>query len=161
MCFHNREPVRIRERSPEGNGSQLPRHRIAGLIRPNTLTIRIILNYLTMNRFSTRSFCQLALVLCLFVAATEKVVAQQPKPKPTPPVVNQDDVPITTFIRRVRLPITVVDKKVQIVPGLTKNDFLVLEDRLPQQIETFYDDLGESLPLYVFVLMDTSHSTAG
>lgn len=114
-----------------------------------------------MTRFVTRFFCQLALVLCLFVAATGMVAAQQPKPKPTPPVVNQDDVPITTFIRRVRLPITVVDKKGQFVPGLTKNDFLVLEDRLPQQIETFSDDLGESLPLYVVVLMDTSPSTAG
>ncbi len=32
---------------------------------------------------------------------------------------------------------------------------------MPQQIETFSDDLGESLPLYVAVLMDTSPSTAG
>lgn len=161
MCFHNREPVRIRERSPEGNGSQSLRHRTAGLIRPNKLTIRIILTYATMTRFVTRSFCQLAFVLCLLVAATGMVAAQQPKPKATPPVVNQDDVPITTFIRRVRLPITVVDKKGEFVPGLTKNDFFVLEDKLPQQIETFSDDLGESLPLYVVVLMDTSPSTAG
>lgn len=89
--------------------------------------------------------------------------AQQPKPKPgpTPPVNEQDQESITTFIRRVRLPITVVDKKGQFVPGLTKNDFLVLEDRVPQQIETFSDDLGQSLPLYVAVLMDTSPSTAG
>ena len=60
-----------------------------------------------------------------------------------------------------RLPITVVDKKGQFVPGLTKNDFVILEDQVPQQIETFSDDLGQSLPVFVAVLMDTSPSTAG
>jgi VWFA-related protein len=54
-----------------------------------------------------------------------------------------------------------VDKKGQFVPGLTQNDFLILEDKIPQQIETFSDDLGQSQPVYVAVLMDTSPSTAG
>src|SRR5688500_9642640 len=106
---------------------------------------------------------KLALALCCFTAAAGMVVAQQqqqPRATPTPPI-SADDKPITTFIRRVRLPITVVDKKGQFVPGLTKEDFLVLEDKVGQQIETFADDLGESLPLYLAVLMDTSPSTAG
>jgi VWFA-related protein len=64
-------------------------------------------------------------------------------------------------IRRVRLPITVLDKKGQLVTGLTKNDFLVLEDKVPQQIETFSDDLSLTSPLFIAVLMDTSPSTAG
>ena len=91
------------------------------------------------------------------------VVAQQtsPSPSPTPRPTEQDEKPITTFIRRVRLPITVVDKKGQFVPGLTQRDFVVFEDKVQQQIETFADDLGESSPLYVAVLMDTSPSTAG
>src|SRR4030095_9031799 len=90
--------------------------------------------------------------------------AQQQKPKasPTPPpAVDQDQETVPIFIRRVRLPITVIDKKGQFVPGLTKDDFLVLEDRVPQQIETFSDDLGQASPLYIAVLMDTSPSTAG
>ena len=66
-----------------------------------------------------------------------------------------------TIIRRVRLPITVVDKKGVFVSGLTKEDFQVLEDKVAQQIETFNDDIGQALPLYVGVLMDTSPSTAG
>jgi Ca-activated chloride channel homolog len=86
--------------------------------------------------------------------------AQKPKPSPAPPRDDGQE-SITTFIRRVRLPITVVDKKGQFVSGLTKNDFLVFEDKVPQQVETFSDDLGEALPLYVAVLMDTSPSTAG
>lgn len=116
-----------------------------------------------MTAFVTRSLYQLTLVLCSFAAAAGIVSAQQAKPtaSPTPPAVTGDDKPITTFIRRVRLPITVVDKKGQLVPGLTQNDFLIFEDKVPQQIETFSDDLGESLPLYVAVLMDTSPSTAG
>jgi VWFA-related protein len=85
---------------------------------------------------------------------------QKPTPSPTPPTAEEQK-PIVTFTRRVRLPITVVDKKGQFVPGLTKDDFLVFEDKVGQQIETFSDDLGESSPLYLAVLMDTSPSTAG
>lgn len=113
-----------------------------------------------MTSFIARSFYQSALVLCALLIGTATMVGQQkPQATPTPPADDQDS--ITTFIRRVRLPITVVDKKGQFVPGLTKTDFLVFEDKQPQQIETFADDLGESLPLYVAVLMDTSPSTAG
>lgn len=103
------------------------------------------------------------LLLVFALAAASAVEAQQQKPKPTPPpTVNEpDDQTEKIFIRRVRLPITVVDKKGQFVPGLTQRDFLILEDRVPQQIETFSDDLGQSLPVYVAVLMDTSPSTAG
>ncbi|MGH9883139.1 MAG: VWA domain-containing protein, partial [Pyrinomonadaceae bacterium] len=107
------------------------------------------------------SFSTWLFVLVLLVAATAQAQQPKAKPSPTPPLYEQDQDSITTFIRRVRLPITVVDKKGQFVPGLTKNDFLVLEDKVQQQIETFSDDLGQAYPLYVAVLMDTSPSTAG
>jgi Ca-activated chloride channel family protein len=86
--------------------------------------------------------------------------AQTPPPKasPTP---TPDDTTVITRINRVRLPITVVDKKGFLVSGLTKADFQILEDKVPQQIETFSDDVGKELPLWVGVLMDTSPSTAG
>src|ERR1041385_8393763 len=98
----------------------------------------------------------LALVL---TAASLAVFAQKPKPSPTPPETPQGTERI--LIRRVRLPITVTDKKGNFVPGLTQNDFQILEDKVPQKIETFSDDLSETTPLYVAVLMDTSPSTAG
>lgn len=112
-------------------------------------------------RFAISNCLLRLLVLLSALSLTSASYAQRPKaqPSPTPPVNDQES--ITTFIRRVRLPITVVDKKGQFVPGLTKNDFHVLEDKVPHQIETFADDLGESLPLYVVVLMDTSPSTLG
>ena len=98
--------------------------------------------------------------VCFLAAASLNVSAQKPKATPTPlPQDPQGTVRIP--VRRVRLPITVTDKKGNFVPGLTKNDFLILEDKVPQTIETFSDDLALNLPLYVAVLMDTSPSTAG
>jgi VWFA-related protein len=107
-------------------------------------------------------FASVLTVACVLFAGVTGVSQskQKPTPSPTPPVAEEQK-PIVTFTRRVRLPITVVDKKGQFVPGLTKNDFLVFEDKVGQQIETFSDDLGESSPLYLAVLMDTSPSTAG
>lgn len=98
--------------------------------------------------------------LCVIAALSLSVCAQQPKATPTPtPQDTQGTERI--LIRRVRLPITVQDKKGRFIPGLTQNDFIILEDKVPQQIETFSDDLAQNTPLYVAVLMDTSPSTAG
>lgn len=96
-----------------------------------------------------------ALVSCASVYAQPKPAQQPATPGSTP---GQDIERVT--IRRVRLPITVLDKKGQFVSGLTASDFLVMEDKKPQQIETFSDE-SQSFPVYVGVLMDTSPSTAG
>jgi VWFA-related protein len=114
-----------------------------------------------MNR---SSFCLLLILtglsLVAFSAAAQNpkstpqknpATAATPEPSPDAEVVN---------IRRVRLPITVTDKKGQFVSGLTANDFLVLEDRAPQKIDSFTSEENNKLPLYVGVLMDTSPSTA-
>jgi len=103
-------------------------------------------------------FGRLCTLLFLFSAAVS-VSAQKPKPSPSPtPSVEGTEV---IKIRRVRLPITVQDKKGNFVPGLTKDDFLILEDKVQQQIETFSDDISQTTPLFVGVLIDTSASTAG
>gem|GEM_PF-181536 len=93
-------------------------------------------------------------------AAALSVAAQKPKPSPTP-LPEDPQGTVTIAVRRVRLPITVTDKKGQFVPGLTQRDFVILEDKVPQTIETFSDDLSQTTPLYIAVLMDTSPSTAG
>ncbi|HEU4766112.1 MAG TPA: VWA domain-containing protein [Pyrinomonadaceae bacterium] len=105
-----------------------------------------------------RSIIKSLSAVCLVAAASLTVCAQQPKATPTP--LPQDPSAIRIPVRRVRLPITVQDKKGGFVPGLTQNDFVILEDKVPQVIETFSDDIS-GLPLYVAVLMDTSPSTAG
>lgn len=73
------------------------------------------------------------------------------------PALAQDDT-VKTF--EVRLPVTVKDKKKNLVSGLSKNDFLVLEDGVPQEV-TFFTTEKSNPPVYVGVLMDTSASTKG
>ena len=95
-----------------------------------------------------------------FVAAVQ---AQKPTPTPpktvpkTTPTIVTDD---TSKTFEVRLPVTVKDKKKNLVSGFTKDDFIVLEDGVPQPI-TFFTADKTNPPVYVGVLMDTSPSTAG
>jgi len=105
-------------------------------------------------------FFKYLLLAVIIPAAALSAAAQKPKSSPTP-LPEDSQTTVTVTIRRVRLPITVTDKKGQFIPGLTKNDFIILEDKVPQTIETFSDDLSQTTPLYVAVLMDTSPSTAG
>jgi Ca-activated chloride channel family protein len=86
--------------------------------------------------------------------------AQQKPAQPSPSPAQQIE---TINIRRVRLPITVLDKKNNPVIGLTEGDFEILEDKRPQQIDSFtsFSETKETLPMYVGVLLDTSPSTAG
>lgn len=106
--------------------------------------------------------CVLVVLLGLSLAFISAAQKQQPQNKPAPaatptPDPNQAEI---INIRRVRLPITVTDKKGKFVSGLTQNDFVILEDKIPQTIESFTNDQNNNLPLYVAVLMDTSPSTA-
>ncbi len=116
-------------------------------------------NLIIMTLFP-RSLYASAVLACL-VGLTASVHAQQPKSRPSPTPTVDKDAQITVTTRRVRLPITVVDKKGQFISGLKREDFEVLEDKVPQSIETFSDDIGQTQPLYIGVLMDTSPSTAG
>lgn len=94
-----------------------------------------------------------------FVSAAQNQQPPRPGVSPTPSPTPGSDIE-TVDIRRVRLPITVEDKKKQFVSGLTQADFLVLEDKVPQEIDSFTSEENNNLPLYVAVLMDTSPSTA-
>jgi len=115
-----------------------------------------------MKRFLFFIFAGGASLSFFFLAAT---AAQQPKPqKPaSPPATTEQPQEKAEIIniRRVRLPITVTDKKGNFVSGLTTIDFLITEDKTPQQIDSFTSEENNNLPLYVAVLMDTSPSTAG
>ncbi|HEX8746176.1 MAG TPA: VWA domain-containing protein [Pyrinomonadaceae bacterium] len=92
----------------------------------------------------------------LLSPSTQGQQQQRPQPTPTPDAADRDVV----YIREVRLPVTVLDKKENPVPGLSRGDFIVTEDKVPQQILSFRDE-KESLPVWVGVLMDTSSSTTG
>jgi VWFA-related protein len=118
------------------------------------------------------SLFALMLGLFVFFAQGFSILAQQkpqPAPRPATTTATTNAAPATPqqtsdveriSIRRVLLPITVLDKKGQLVTGLTASDFQVFEDKLPQAIDSF-TGAQESPPLNVGVLMDTSPSTAG
>lgn len=111
-----------------------------------------------MNRNFRLLFSQ-ALFVALFLCVSYSVQAQQPTPaRPVPSPTPIIDNVIKVF--EVRLPVTVKDKKNNNFPGLTKDDFIVLEDKVEQEI-TFFSDAKTNPNVYVGVLMDTSPSTAG
>ncbi len=109
----------------------------------------------------TNYFPAIVVLLVSLMLATGQQPKAKPSPTPTPATETGQEKPEVINIRRVRLPITVTDKKGQFVPGLTQSDFVVFEDKTPQQIESFTSEENNNLPLYVGVLMDTSPSTAG
>ncbi len=91
----------------------------------------------------------------LFAGFSLSIEAQTtPVPTPTPPI---EDV-IKVF--EVRLPVSVKNKKGDYVSGLNQNDFVILEDKIQQEV-TFFSDEKNNPPVFVGVLMDTSPSTAG
>src|SRR5215213_2205120 len=107
-----------------------------------------------------------------FVFLFLALAASAQNPVPTPPVED------TSKTFEVRLPVTVMDKKKnlvfcsesknskekdkdkEIVKCFSKDDFVVLEDGVPQDV-TFFTDEKTNPPVFVGVLMDTSSSTAG
>ena len=110
----------------------------------------------TIHRFPYLAALALALLCCALPA-----LAQNPQPAQTP--ASQQDTEVIT-IREVRLPVTVIDEKVKGKPpvsGLTREDFLIYEDKQLQKIEGFTDETTGGEPVYVAVLMDTSGSVAG
>jgi Ca-activated chloride channel family protein len=118
-------------------------------------------------RVTTNRFLHLlALVLFCCGASAPAALAQNPQPAQTPAPQQQRDGQDTEVItiREVRLPVTVIDEKTKGKPpvsGLTKEDFLIYEDKKPQQILGFSDETTGGDPVYVAVLMDTSGSVAG
>ena len=100
-------------------------------------------------------------------AASAPRARQQQQQQPARPAAQQTPTPqgeleegVTS--RVVRVPVSVLDKKGKPVTGLSRNDFLVTEEKRPVQ----FDFLGEvaeleKLPIFVGVLMDTSGSTSG
>jgi len=107
-----------------------------------------------------------ALACALFgAAASARPSGAQQQPAPAPrqtPTPQRDEVEGAVTARVVRVPVTVLDKKGVPVTGLTRNDFLVFEDKRPVQFD-FLGELKEleKLPIYIGVLMDTSSSTSG
>ena len=68
---------------------------------------------------------------------------------------QQEEVIKAPDVFEVRLPVSVLDKKRNPIPGLSKTDFQILEDGKPQSV-TFFSDQNDNPPVYVGVMMDTT-----
>jgi VWFA-related protein len=107
-----------------------------------------------MKCFRPTLFC-LATVFGLLAASS--LLAQTAAPDaakaatPTTPTTT-----LSVDVKVVTLPVSVRDKKGQIVTNLTKDDFTLLEDTRPQTIKYF--NLDTNLPLTLGLLVDTSMS---
>ena len=94
------------------------------------------------------------LFVCL-LALSAAAFGQTPSPTPTP-----SDEGGTSKVFEVRLPVTVMMGKKELVSGMTRGDFAVFEDGVRQEV-TFFSDEKTNPPVFVGVLMDASPSTAG
>ncbi len=70
------------------------------------------------------------------------------------------DTAATSAVFEVHLPIFVVNEKKELIYGMTRDDFIVLENGRRQKV-TLFNDEKNNLPFYIGVLMDTSPSMAG
>lgn len=86
------------------------------------------------------------LLLLSLLTAASLISAQEPP----------DDAPIKVDTLLYTIPLTVSDKNGRAVSGLRKENFSVVQDGQPQQIEFF---LNEEAPMNVAILIDTSGST--
>ena len=92
-------------------------------------------------------------VLCALLVVA--VRAQDQKVTPQAPAA-QPETSITLDVNRVNMLFTVSDKKGRFVTDLAKEDFLITEEKKPQQIVEFVAETD--LPLRLAVLIDTSNS---
>jgi Ca-activated chloride channel homolog len=110
------------------------------------------------------SFIRLLSLVIVSLLSLVAVSAQQPTPtpksSPTPVAPVRDDDAGRIYIREVRVPVTVLDNKKQPVAGLTREDFVIMEDKTARPVLGFTDEKNNP-PVFVAVLMDTSPSTAG
>lgn len=96
----------------------------------------------------------LAILLCATGASAQ---AQSPIQIPPPPGAPQRAEPYTLKknVDMVRMPVTVIDKKGNFVPGLTAQNFRIFENGVPQKIAAFTND---DIPITVGLVIDDSGS---
>ena len=107
-----------------------------------------------------------ALILGFLVAASSAASAQQPASSPDNRTdqnrqdqdQDQSAATLKVNVNVVQLFFNVKDKRGALIPGLTKNDFQILEDGKPQTIKYFAAE--SNLPLTLGILIDSSGSQA-
>ena len=118
-----------------------------------------------------RLICQIFVLALMFLVLLRPASAQQPAPPASPPSAppappaeqNKENSPtlssqhpILSTTGLVHLVATVVDRHHNFITDLSKSDFKVIENGVPQQIQFFSRETD--LPLRIALLLDTSNS---
>lgn len=99
-----------------------------------------------------------AFIFAIILVFTFSVIAQTAEPTPPPlPVINNDDDIIKVESRLVVVPVSITDTNGEPVTGLQVEDFLILENKRPQEIVQISD--AEKVPLEIAILFDISATT--
>jgi Ca-activated chloride channel family protein len=119
----------------------------------------------TLRRDNRRKACPpsfspfaIAAVIFAFLFCGVNAFAQNPQQIPPPPGAVQNNGKTYTLKKRVdmvRLPVSIIDKKGNFVPGLQQDNFRVLENNNPQKIAAF---THEDVPISVGLVIDNSGS---
>jgi Ca-activated chloride channel homolog len=101
-------------------------------------------------------FAAFIAVTAIFAFSGANAFAQNPPQIPPPYGTPQSGTyTLKKNVDMVRLPVTIVDKNGNFVPGLTENDFRVLENNTPQKISAF---THADIPISVGLVIDNSGS---
>src|SRR5215470_13004647 len=98
-----------------------------------------------------------SLAVCLLLLAGASPRAQDRRQGDRVPPGMQDDSTFRVQVRLVNVFTTVTDSHGAPVPNLTKEDFRLLEDGIPQEIRIFEKE--SAMPLSIALAIDTSAST--
>ena len=90
------------------------------------------------------------------ISSQQPAKPQDPKPSPTPPVVEKDQEAVKVFTEEVRLPVVALDSYGHYDPTLVLDDILVLEDGVIQQLRSV-----RHIPANVLFLLDTGGESSG
>lgn len=101
---------------------------------------------------------KLAYIFAVVLTFTLSATAQTTEPTPPPlPIFDNNDEILKVESRLVTVPISITNERGEPVLGLQKQDFLVLENKRPQEIVQISD--AEKVPLEIAILFDISAST--
>jgi VWFA-related protein len=104
------------------------------------------------RRYGSRSIAIVAFISFAFSTPPSSLAQQEPQPASAS---SQERIQFRSTVEAVNLSVVVTDKKGRFIPDLAADDFLVFENRAPQELAFF---TAEVTPVTLLVLLDASTS---
>jgi VWFA-related protein len=104
------------------------------------------------RRYGSKSIAIVAFMSLAFSTPPSSLAQQEPQPASAS---SQERIQFRSTVEAVNLSVVVTDKKGRFIPDLAADDFLVFENRAPQELAFF---TAEVTPVTLLVLLDASTS---